>query len=252
MSEIVEFFGQTIEVRRRRYQKRLGVSVYPNGEIRVSANKSVGTKAILRFLESNKNWLEKSLNQSLVLQEKYPLKFFKSGEEYPYLGSDYKLRFLQGDSVGVKFSNEEILFTSSVLEPDLSEKLREKYFKSFKKSYRQVAETLMTERLHFYSQEMKLKPTGVQFRGQKSIWGSCSHANKISLNFKLIVAPLEVVDYVIVHELAHIRHKNHSASFWKLVEQYTDHRHFSRHWLRENQFKADFLAAKPELARPAP
>ena len=250
MGEVVEFFGQVIRVRRRRFQKRLGVSVYPNGEIRVSANKSIGQKAILRFLEAQKDWLQKSLDESLALQAKYPPKYFLSGEEYAYLGSDYKLQILEGNSLGLRFAEEEILFTSPVVEAEISNELRQRYFKSFKKSYRQVAEKIMRERLTYFSSKMNLHPRAVQFRGQKSIWGSCSRENKISLNFKLIVAPIEVVDYVIVHELAHIRHKNHSASFWRLVEQYTEHRHFSRHWLRENQFKADFLAAKSELVPP--
>ena len=94
---------------------------------------------------------------------------------------------------------------------------------------------------------MQLFPKAVKFRGQKTIWGSCSPDNTISLNYKLIVAPIQVVDYVLIHELAHIRHKNHSRTFWDLVEQFTDHRQFSKEWLKEHQLKADFLNKKSEL-----
>ena len=94
---------------------------------------------------------------------------------------------------------------------------------------------------------MNLKPTSLGFRMQKSIWGSCSPENKISLNKKLIVAPLEVIDYVVVHELAHIRYKNHSQQFWSFVEKYVDSHSSSRRWLNENQYLSDFLSSRSEL-----
>lgn len=245
--EVIEFAGYQVEVKRRAFQKRLGVSVYPNGRIRVSSNKSLSQKEILKFLMSQKDWLDRSMAQAEEYRKAYPLKSFCSGESYPYLGSDYKLRIEQGGHKKLRFEQDHIVFTSPVAEEKFSDDLRLRYFKAFKKAYRSVAEQIMGQRIQFYSQQMGLYPTAVQFRGQKTIWGSCSPENKISLNFKLIVAPIQVVDYVLIHELAHIQHKNHSRAFWSLVEKYTDHRHFSRDWLREHQFKADFLNKNSEL-----
>jgi predicted metal-dependent hydrolase len=213
----------------------------------VSSNKSLSQREILRFLASNKDWIEKSVAQAEAIREKYPPKSFRSGEAFPYLGADYRLRILPGDAPRIRFANEEILFYSPLPEKAFSDELRQKYFKAFQKSYRQVAESIMGQRIQYFSQQMQLFPKKVQFRGQKTIWGSCSPDNKISLNFKLIVAPIQVVDYVLIHELAHIRHKDHSSKFWALVEQHTPHRHFSREWLREHSFKADFLSKKSEL-----
>jgi predicted metal-dependent hydrolase len=241
MAENVEFNGQEVKIRRRAFQKRLGVCVYPTGEIRVSANKTLSQKAILRFLEEQRGWIEKSLEEAKTHQRKYPPKFFRSGEIYPYLGHDYELHIKVGEAIQLQFQEGTILFTTPEEESGFSEDLRSRYLQAFKKSYREVAETIMGQRLQYYSQQMQLFPSGVQFRGQKSIWGSCSPRNKISLNFKLIVAPIQVVDYVLIHELAHIRHKDHSKQFWDLVEQHTPHRHYSRVWLREHQSKADFL-----------
>ncbi len=245
--EIVEFYGCRVEVRRRAFARRLGVSVYPNGRGRVSANKTLSQREILKFLESNREWLEKSLAHSQELQALYPPKYFRSGESYPYLGGDYKLRIVLGKSVGLRFEGQEIVFSSPIAEENFTDELRARYFKAFKKSYRKVASSIMSERLRFYSQKMQLFPSGVQFRGQKTIWGSCSPENKISLNYKLIVAPIQVVDYVLIHELAHIKHKDHSKAFWALVEKHTDYRHYSRDWLREHQFKSDFLGSGSEL-----
>ena len=247
MAEYIDFLGQQIKVKRRAFQKRLGVSVYPNGEIRVSANKTTRQKEILRFLQSQQAWLEKALIESQEFREKYPPKFFRSGENYPYLGRHYRLQILKGEKVSLRFHEDEIFFVSPISEEDWSDELRISYNKAFKTSYRQVAEKLMTQRMKFWSETMKLYPKAVQFRDQRSIWGSCSPENKISLNFKLIVAPLFVIDYVLIHELAHIKHKDHSKNFWKLVEQYTKKRQEAKIWLKQHQYETDFLSKKSDL-----
>ncbi len=245
--EVIEFAGHQVELRRKAFHKRLGVSVFPSGKIRVSSNKSLPLRDIIRFLESHQSWIQKSVDQAEAIKQKYPPKFFRSGEEYPYLGGDYRLQIRRGEKALLRFANNEIVFHSPIAEDQFSEALRAQYFQAFKKSYRQVAEQIMGQRIQFYANQMQLFPKKVKFRGQKTIWGSCSANNTISLNFKLIVAPIQVVDYVLIHELAHIRHKNHSKSFWKLVEQHTPYRKHSRNWLREHGFKADFLGSRSEL-----
>lgn len=243
--ETINFEGHQVEVRRKAYQKRLGVSVHPNGQIRVSANRSLSERKILQFLKKHKDWLEKSLDESRSLRDQHPPKKFETGELYPYLGQDYRLVIHENQELRLSFQENEIHF--SVPDNLSTAESRKKYLKVFKKSYRQAAEQIMRKRVEIHSQRMGLVPHSVRLRDQKTIWGSCSPENKISLNFKLIVAPLEVIDYVVIHELAHIKHKDHSKRFWDLVERYTPHRFSAKKWLSENLYKADFLAKKPEL-----
>jgi predicted metal-dependent hydrolase len=247
MPEVIEFAGHCVEVRRRPFQRRLSVTVHPSGVIRVSANKSLRPSAIRQFLQENKNWLEKSIKGSLDLRQKHPPKKFVSGEFYPYLGESYRLRLSKGAPQRVVVEPGEIQFFIPRDEAELTPRQRQRYYNSFRASYKQVAARIMAQRVELYSGRMQLVPSGLQFRGQKTVWGSCSPTNKISLNYKLIIAPLPIVDYVVIHELAHIKHKNHSKNFWNLVEQYTPHRHWARQWLRENTFSADFLNKTSEL-----
>jgi len=71
-----------------------------------------------------------------------------------------------------------------------------------------------------YSKKMSLFPSKVSFRFNKTRWGSCSYKNSIVFNYYLVKLPIEVVEYIVVHELSHIKHKNHQKKFWKLVEEY--------------------------------
>ena len=165
--EVILFQGIDVEVRRRAYQKRLGVSVYPNGKVRVSANKTIVKRDILKFLESNMEWIRESIESSHELRKKYPVKQFKDGEIFPYLGEDYQLKFKSGVRTHLVFKDGEIEFTTPHLDEELLPQVRQQYFKSFKKSYREVAEKIMDQRVRFYSQKMKLYPVAVKFRGQK-------------------------------------------------------------------------------------
>ena len=139
----IEFLGREVEVRRRAYQKRLSLSVYPNGRIRISANKTFPRREILKFLKANQSWIEQSIAEATELKKKYPHKKFQSGETYPYLGGDYQLQILSGNKVELKFEGDKIYFFTPVSEENFTTELREKYFQSFKKVYRKVAERIM-------------------------------------------------------------------------------------------------------------
>lgn len=86
------------------------------------------------------------------------------------------------------------------------------------------------------SREMGLVPKQVQFRDQRSKWGACSSTGTVTFNWRVIMAPPEVLDYLVVHELAHLKELNHSDRFWAIVEQHCpDHRRLRR-WLKQNGY----------------
>ena len=74
----------------------------------------------------------------------------------------------------------------------------------------------------------------IRIGGQRTLWGSCSPGGTLSFNWRLVLAPAEVLDYVVVHELCHLRVPNHSRRFWELVEWRRPHWHEQRDWLREH------------------
>ncbi len=115
--------------------------------------------------------------------------------------------------------------------------------------FERAGRDLLVRRVQHFSERMKLYPKTLSFRSQKTRWGSCSSDGCLSLNWRLVIAPLEVIDYVVVHELAHLRYYNHSPNFWYLVGQHCADYKTLRDWLKVNQYEADFLARSSELHR---
>lgn len=103
--------------------------------------------------------------------------------------------------------------------------LGEKYilddtFKNLDKYYKVKSKELIPKVVDTYSNKMNLFPTSIKFRKNKNTWGSCNYKNGLNFNTLLLKYPIEIVEYVVIHELAHIKHKNHSKRFWNLVEVY--------------------------------
>ena len=86
--------------------------------------------------------------------------------------------------------------------------------------YKKEIQKILPIKVEEFSKKMQLFPTSISFRKNKRTWGSCNFKNGLNFNILLMKFPIEVMDYVIVHELAHIKHKNHSKDFWNLVAVY--------------------------------
>ena len=102
------------------------------------------------------------------------------------------------------------------------------------KRYRKAARDTFTARVAYYHQFTGGNYTSITIRDQKSRWGSCSSRGTLSFNYRLIFAPPKVLDYVVVHELCHLTHMNHSKDFWNLVETIMPEYRVYKSWLREH------------------
>lgn len=103
--------------------------------------------------------------------------------------------------------------------------------------YRKKAKTLFTERLHLYEPQIGVQANTIRIKDQKTRWGSCSSKGNINLNWRLILAPQEVMDYVIIHELCHLKEMNHSKAFWDLVQTHCPDYKKHQQWLKKNAAK---------------
>lgn len=142
-----------------------------------------------------------------------------------------KIRFELVDEILIAKVSDEV-FRHLEMEPT---RFGASYTRALARFAEAEARLHLAERVRHWSQVMGLHPSGISFRKQKTRWGSCSSDGHISLNWKLIFAPEAVIDYVVIHELAHLRHQNHSQQFWNLVLQFDPAAHSHRKWLRAHQ-----------------
>ena len=237
------FEGRPVEILRRPFLRTISLRVRPSGLLRVTCGRSVGLSVIEKFLVHNRQFIESSLGEIKKMKAKYPRPEFLSGEKLLFLGKERTLEVIWSwkTRAQVEFLEDTIELKSSI------EATREQRQRALAKSYESQARLHLKERLHFWSLRMGLKPSRVSFRRQRTRWGSCSSDGSISLNWKLVAAPEAVIDYVIIHELAHLVHPNHSERFWRLVEQFCPDRKIHSRWLKANQHHFEFLDPKSEL-----
>ena len=106
--------------------------------------------------------------------------------------------------------------------------------------YRQRATEIIPERVCYYASELGLEYARVRISSAKRIWGSCSAKNSLSFSWRLAMAPVEIIDYIVVHELTHIVHKNHGKLFWRRVAKTIPDHKERRRWLRDNEHLLSF------------
>lgn len=243
--ETFPFSGWTVEVHRRAFRRRVSIYLYPKRPIKVMAGQLTPQKAIYEFLLTQKDWIEKNLEKFKQIQDQFPEKKIRSYEAFPFLGKDLPLRMvitvlknsfvaLQDEELRLHIPRND--WSANVLtdeHPGLLAVIRD--------FYKREAIKKITERTEHWSRQMQLFPKQLRFREQKTRWGSCSSKGGINFNWKLIVFKPEIIDYVIIHELAHLRHMNHSAQFWDLVHSHCQEYEVRMKELRELQHQCEFL-----------
>lgn len=193
----------------RSNRKTLSLSVLKDGSVVVKAPIRMRDETINKFVEDKQNWIREKLLLVNKTKDKFEdivtyRKFLLYGNRYSLLLSDVK-RIETND----KFQ---------IVIPKRTEP--EKILKVLKTWYKKVAKQILEDRLKFIESRIKLKSSLLRIGDSKGRWGSCNSKGVICLNFRVIMLPPAIIDYVIIHELCHLVEMNHSKNFWKLVETF--------------------------------
>jgi predicted metal-dependent hydrolase len=214
--------------RSRKRQKTISLQVNVNSGLIVSAPYFTPSEEIDRFVREKQKWISKTLRKHTEDAVKNKAKEYNTGEHFFYLGQSYPLEvfFEPFENAGLVFWNNRFYLNARG-----NKDLRKNYFVSW---YKKKAYDFINQRVDFFSRMLKLQQENIRITSAKSRWGSCSEDNDLAFSFRLIMAPPDIIDYVIVHELSHIKEKNHSPRFWKRVEAVIPDYKTHRRWLKDN------------------
>ena len=192
----------------RSNRKTIAIHVTKDAQVEVRAPFRAKKKEIEQFLVSKRGWVEKHLTRIIETYENRLSFELNYGDDLRLMGRKIPIIAKAGNKVGF---NGNYFY----LPPDFpSNQIKVAVIGL----YKQIAKQVLTDRTLAYAKEMNLLPSAVKVNSAKTRWGSCSSKGSINYSWRLIMAKKEIIDYVIVHELAHIKELNHSPKFWAIVE----------------------------------
>ncbi|MGJ7910458.1 M48 family metallopeptidase [Neobacillus sp. LXY-1] len=203
--------------------------------IRLIAPKGVTTKQIEGIVHKKAPTILHKLKEVNEITEPPLPKEFVSGEKFTYLGRNYRLKVHKEQGLqNAKLSFERGRFIASIPNGMDDIEKKEQLTGLLKIWYLEHGNIKIQSRLKLYCAKMGVKPTDVQLKEQRMRWGTCTSEGNIYLNWRIIMSPMPIVDYVLVHELAHLKYMNHSDAYWNFVRSILPDYEQRKEWLRIN------------------
>lgn len=208
-------------------RKSVALVIDNDANLIVRAPLLMSDSTIEEFVSKKKRWISEKQKQVAVFGEKHPPVAVKTGESIMYLGSSYAIIKDNVDDVEV-LGNELIV-------PDQFE------IDALISWLKEQALIIIKERVTLYAGIMGVKPEAIKLSEAKTRWGSCSAKNNLNFAWRIIMCPLSVIDYIVVHELSHITYKNHGAAFWARVKTILPSYEDAQEWLKDNRKLMDII-----------
>jgi len=192
----------------RTNRKTIALQVLDDGKLIIKAPINIDQSKIIDVIYRYRKWIEQKQNDLKLRDPKFTSKEFVNGEGFLYLGKYYKLSIVEEQDVPLKFDN------GFFLSKDFLPKAKETFIEWYK------AEALrkISERVQWYANIGGFVYSKVKISNAEKRWASCSHNGNLNFSWRLIMAPLSVIDYVVVHELSHLTEKSHGKIFWNRVK----------------------------------
>lgn len=226
-SETLVFEGHEVAVRRSTRRKKSWSMRFDADQLIVMTPLGVPDADILHWLASKKQWIARQAEKAVPQRE------YRVGEQFWFLGQQLELAPAEQPQKStislVKSTNGSGLLASpnKATQP-------EKICAGIHSWYQREAADFLPQRFDALVAQTGFKPSGLEIKYYKSRWGSCTSKRVIQLNWRLMMVPETVIDYVIIHELCHLKHFNHSKAFWALVEKHCPDHRAQRRWLKDH------------------
>ena len=198
-------------IKSARRKRTTSIQVQDNGQVLVRAPKHVSHIQIKNFIEKNINWIENKLTE---LSQRPKAKRFIDGEIFLILGKEYILEIINHNKKRTTIEIENNKIKVRCFNNITNTKIKQ----AMEKWYKNLARTILTERVEHHIKSLSVKYNKIFIKKVKTLWGSCSRRGNLNFNYKIVMTHPDLIDYLVIHEICHLIHYNHSKKFWNLVE----------------------------------
>ena len=211
---------QTEYILKRLSRRSISLHILESGALEVRAPRYIPEFIIRQFVASKQDWINKTkIKLSSLPTSRKPT--YKEGDIFRMGGVAYALHITDGNAIVL--TQKRLFFPKKFL-------ARPRYHMEV--FCRKFAKQFLTKRLEFYAEKMGVKYKRISIRDTTSRWGSCSSTGTISFSYRLILAELVIIDYVVAHELAHVTHHHHKPAFWAHLSRFYPEYISAKTWLR--------------------
>lgn len=205
-------------------RRTASVHIERDGSVSLIVPETLSEEKVHEVIEKKRSWIYKKMAEWQDLNSSRIVREFRNGEGFLYLGSSYRLKLISGQKSPLILKNGFFCLEKTELPK------AEEHFKDF---YRDKGRQKITERVALYARKMGVIPNQTRILELKNRWASCSEKGNLNFHWKCLMAPLSVIDYIIVHELAHMIQANHTEAFWNEIDKVLPDYQDRVNWLRQ-------------------
>ncbi|WP_419741620.1 M48 family metallopeptidase [Paraclostridium dentum] len=219
-----------------RKRKTMSLEIKRDGIINVIAPNGLDKTFIVDKVKNKSDWIIKKLDEIEVLDNNRYIRSYESGDIFLYLGNEYILEILVDKSTigtSVSLENNKLIVRSNSNNKDVIQR-------ALKNWYTDETLGIVKERVDYYKLFFEDTVTSIKIKDQKSRWASCTYKNEILFNLRCSMMPIQIIDYIVVHEMCHMEHRNHSKDFYLAVERILPDYKERVKWLKNNGVRMNF------------
>ncbi len=211
-------------------RKTTDIVIERNGVVTVRPPKGFSPEQVDAVVESKRMWIYKNLAQWRDLNATAVVREWVNGESFLYLGRSYRLALVAEQDADLKLKEGRFCLKRTLVEQG-GESAAKKAFEAF---YCAKGEDRLRRRTDYFAPKTGVNPTGIKVKDLGYRWASCTKNNALHFHWKCMMAPAKIIDYMVVHELCHMHHRNHTDAFWNEVDKVMPDYRERKMWLKKH------------------
>lgn len=219
--------GQQVAIVRSKRKKTASIMIERDGSISVLVPENMEESLITEILDAKEYSIVKNQTLWHIANDGKEVRHFVDGQTFMFKGQNYSLIYKDNATAEIEFANDTFLMNTSVKDPQ----------GAFEKFYKTECRKFLAERFNVYKDKIPVQPQRIGVRQMSTRWGSCTPCGNININWNCIMAPQFVFDYILVHELVHLKYHKHNNDFWQTIGFIIPDFESAKSWLLRNGVK---------------